>query len=143
MLIIGLSVIISIDLYTMLIKNEHRDTIVYKDAVEIVNIHITDEFGFNLKEIKKGNLILIQSEILNLENKTQDLVHIIKVQGEDNTVYALLYNKSTLLENDKIIVANSWRPTNEGVYYIYIYIWGDNDGKEVLTSKKGMMIKVY
>ncbi|RMF28940.1 MAG: hypothetical protein D6752_06830 [Candidatus Nitrosothermus koennekii] len=84
---------------------------------------------------------MIQTDIINLQNKTQPFVYIVKVEKE-GVAYSISYNKGVLSANEKVSVANSWIPQEEGEYKITVFVWSDIDGREVLTKKKSMEVIV-
>ncbi len=85
---------------------------------------------------------MIQTEIVNLQNYTQPFVYIVKVNDQYNVTYSISYNKSELVANDRVSVANSWIPPKSGEYIISIFLWSDTDGREVLAPKKSIKINV-
>lgn len=141
MVISGIVVIIILSMYITLLPEpqEISKASIYK--VNITSIKIIDEFGSSIRSIKTNQIILVQTEIVNLQNVTQPFVYIVKVNDEGIT-YSISYNKSELAPNDRLSVATSWISPKPGEYTISVFLWEDTDGREVLSPKKSIKISV-
>jgi hypothetical protein len=141
MVAIGISIII-ISIYMLSVSdNDNHVNKASLNKVNITDIKLNNEFGIEIKSIKPNQIVLIQTDIINLQNKTQPFVYIVKVEKE-GVANSISYNKGVLSANEKVSVANSWIPQEEGEYRITVFVWSDIDGREVLTKKKSIEVIV-
>ena len=150
--IVGIAIIIGISIYSNLIASDTLDRDDYSkeekikayniDRVALSNLTITDEFGFEIRDIRTNMLIIFQSKVTNLQNHSQPYTYIIKVKDSNNTIYSLTFNKGMLKPNDRLTIATSWIPDKAGSYIVEVFVWSNIDGKEVLAPKKVFKISV-
>lgn len=132
---------IGITLYSLTIKPSDISNKILLYKMNITNIEITDQFGSNIHTIKTNDLILIHLDIVNLDNATKGLV-IVKSKYNGNITYDISFNMIELEAKEKIRIATSLTPKEDGEYFIDVFIWNNIDGTEVLAPRRTININV-
>lgn len=103
---------------------------------------LVDSFGETLTQIFTGEQVLIQSEVVNMQNRKQPFAYIVQVKDADGVTVSLSWLTAELPANDSLNVSQSWLPLTPGQYTIEIFVWEGIDEPNALSPARVKNVQV-
>lgn len=86
--------------------------------------------------------IMIMADISNNQDVTQHFAYITQVRNDDGVVISLSWLTGSLTPRQSFSPAQSWTPTESGIYHIQVFVWESIDNPEALSHPLSMTINV-
>ena len=86
--------------------------------------------------------IMIMADISNNQDTQQTFAYITQVRNDDNVVISLAWLTGSLSPRQSFSPAQSWIPSEPGVYYIQVYVWESIDNPSALSPPLSMIVNV-
>ena len=86
--------------------------------------------------------IMIMADISNNQDITQNFAYITQVRNDDGIVMSLSWLTGSLTPRQSFSPAQSWTPTESGIYHIQVFVWESIDNPEALSPPLSMTINV-
>jgi len=86
--------------------------------------------------------IMIMSDISNGQDTQQNFAYITQVKTSDNVVISLSWLTGALSPRQSFSPAQSWIPTESGIYGIEIFVWESIDNPSALSPPLSMIVNV-
>ena len=86
--------------------------------------------------------IMIMADISNNQDTQQTFAYITQVRNDDNVVISLAWLTGSLSPRQSFSPAQSWIPTEPGVYHIQVYVWESIDNPSALSPPLSMVVNV-
>ena len=86
--------------------------------------------------------IMIMADISNNQDITQNFAYITQVRNDDGIVMSLSWLTGSLTPRQSFSPAQSWTPTESGIYHIQVFVWESVDNPEALSPPLSMTINV-
>ena len=103
---------------------------------------LVDSFGQALTQISTYEQVLIQSEVVNMQNRKQPFAYIVQVKDSNGITVSLSWLTAELPANDSLKVSQSWLPLTAGQYTIEIFVWEGIDKPTALSPVKMKNVQV-
>jgi len=89
-----------------------------------------------------GNQIMVTADISNNQNTQQQFAYLTQIKNEHQVVISLSWLTGSLSPNQSFSPAQSWTPTEPGLYDIEVFVWESVDNPEALSPPLSMTVKV-
>lgn len=89
-----------------------------------------------------GNQIMITADVSNNQNIQQPFAYLTQVKNENQVVISLSWLTGSLSPRQSFSPAQSWIPTESGLYVIEVFVWESVDNPEALSPPLSMTVKV-
>lgn len=86
--------------------------------------------------------IMIMADISNNQDTQQTFAYITQVRNDDNVVISLAWLTGSLSPRQSFSPAQSWIPSEPGVYHIQVYVWESIDNPSALSPPLSMIVNV-
>jgi len=86
--------------------------------------------------------IMIMADISNNQDTQQTFAYITQVRNDDNVVISLSWLTGSLSPRQSFSPAQSWIPSEPGVYHIQVYVWESIDNPSALSPPLSMIVNV-
>lgn len=86
--------------------------------------------------------IMIMTDISNNQDIQQNFAYITQVTNDDNVVISLSWLTGSLSPRQMFSPAQSWTPTETGVYHIQVFVWESITTPEALSPPLSMTVNV-
>lgn len=103
---------------------------------------LVNSFGETLTQISTYEQVLIESEVVNMQNRKQPFAYIVQVKDSDGVTISLSWLTAELPANDSLKVSQSWLPLTAGQYTIEIFVWEGIDKPTALSPAKIKNVRV-
>ncbi|MGH9933502.1 MAG: hypothetical protein ACRD3Z_00130 [Nitrososphaerales archaeon] len=103
---------------------------------------LVDANGVSISQVFTGQQVVIQSEVLNSQNKKQPFVYIVQVKDSSDLTVSLSWIAAELPANDSLKVTQSWLPLTAGSYRVEIFVWESIDKPNALSPSRLMNVQV-
>ncbi|MGH9923117.1 MAG: hypothetical protein ACRD38_10225, partial [Nitrososphaerales archaeon] len=103
---------------------------------------LIDAGGVSISQVFTGQQVVIQSEVLNSQNKKQPFVYIVQVKDSSDLTVSLSWIAAELPANDSLKVTQSWLPLTAGSYRVEIFVWESIDKPNALSPSRMMNVQV-
>jgi len=103
---------------------------------------LVDAFGQTITQVSIGEQVLIQSEVVNTQNRKQPFVYIVQVKDNNGVIVSLSWLTSELPANDSLKVSQSWLPLIAARYTVEIFVWESIDKPTALSPVRMMNVQV-
>lgn len=103
---------------------------------------LLNAFGETLMQVSKGDQVLIQSQVVNMQNRKQPFAYIVQVKDSNGSTASLSWLTAVLPPNDSLKASQSWLPLTDGQYTIEIFVWESIDNPTALSPVKTMNVRV-
>lgn len=87
--------------------------------------------------------IMIMADISNNQEIPQNFAYITQVQNENGVVISLSWLTGSLSTRQSFSPAQSWTPSESGVYHIHVFVWESIDNPEALSPPLSMTVNVH
>ncbi len=103
---------------------------------------LVDSFGEPLTQVLTGSQVIIQSEIVNMQNRKQQFSYIVQVKDSGGVTVSLSWLTAELPAHDSSKVSQSWLPLTAGQYTIEIFVWESIDKPVALSPERIKNVQV-
>lgn len=86
--------------------------------------------------------IMITADISNNQDVSQNFAYLTQVKNDDDIVISLSWLTGSLTPRQSFSPAQSWTPTESGIYNIQVFVWESVDNPEALSPPLSMTINV-
>ena len=86
--------------------------------------------------------IMITADITNNQDVAQNFAYLTQVKNDDDIVISLSWLTGSLTPRQSFSPAQSWTPTESGIYHIQVFVWESIDNPEALSPPLSMTISV-
>ena len=86
--------------------------------------------------------IMIMTDISNNQDVQQNFAYITQVKNDDQLVISLSWLTGSLSPRQMFSPAQSWIPTESGIYHIQIFVWESITNPEALSPPLSMTVNV-
>lgn len=93
-------------------------------------------------QTKVGKQVQITTDLTSGQDRTQPFAYIVQIQNQDGVVVSLSWITGTLDAGQSLSPAQSWIPSNPGVYTAKIFVWAGIDNPDALSPPLSMNIDV-
>lgn len=103
---------------------------------------VTTQVSSNEKIHFVDEQIMITADITNNQDVAQNFAYLTQVKNDDDIVISLSWLTGSLTPRQSFSPAQSWTPTESGVYHIQVFVWESIDNPEALSPPLSMTINV-
>lgn len=86
--------------------------------------------------------IMITADISNNQDIQQNFAYITQVTNDDQVVVSLSWLTGSLSPRQSFSPAQSWIPTETGVYHIRVFVWDSIANPDALSPPLSMTVNV-
>ena len=86
--------------------------------------------------------IMIMADISNNQDTQQSFAYITQIRNDEGIVISLSWLTGSLTPRQSFSPAQSWTPTESGVYDIQVFVWESIDNPEALSPPLSMTVNV-
>jgi len=86
--------------------------------------------------------IMIMTDISNNQDTQQNFAYITQVTNDDHVVISLSWLTGSLSPRQMFSPAQSWTPTETGIYHIQVFVWESIIHPEALSAPLSMTVNV-
>ena len=104
--------------------------------------YISAQISSDVHTLTVGNQIMITADISNNQNTQQSFAYLTQVKDEHQAVISLSWLTGSLSPSQSFPPAQSWTPTESGLYVIEIFVWESIDNPEALSPPLSMTVTV-
>ncbi len=105
---------------------------------EPVTTQITSDENFLVVDEQ----IMIMTDISNNQDVQQNFAYITQVKNDNGVVISLSWLTGSLSPRQTFSPAQSWIPTESGIFYIQIFVWEGIDNPDALSPPLSMTVSV-
>jgi len=103
---------------------------------------VTSQMSSEIKTHFVDEQIMIIADVSNSQDIQQNFAYITQVKNDDDVVISLSWLTGSLSPRQSFSPAQSWIPTESGVYHIQVFVWESIDHPEALSPPLSMTINV-
>ena len=103
---------------------------------------VTSEISSQEKIHFVDEQIMIMTDISNNQDIQQNFAYITQVTNDDHVVVSLSWLTGSLSPRQMFSPAQSWTPTEPGMYQIHVFVWESIANPEALSSPLSMTVNV-
>ena len=103
---------------------------------------VTSEMSSQEKIHFVDEQIMIMADISNNQDVQQDFAYITQVTNDDHIVISLSWLTGSLSPKQMFSPAQSWIPTESGIYRIQVFVWESITNPEALSPPLSMTVNV-
>jgi hypothetical protein len=104
---------------------------------------VTSEVASEKKSHIVDEQIMIVTDISNGQDVQQNFAYITQVTNDENVVISLSWLTGSLSPRQSFSPAQSWIPTDAGMYTIQIFVWESITNPEALSPPLSMTVNVH
>lgn len=103
---------------------------------------IVDQFGNPVKDVKLGQVVIIQDNVVNKQNTNQKFAYIVLIKDKDGITVSLSWIMGEVPPSSTFKASQSWIPAEVGEYSVAIFLWESINNPVVLAPQKTAAITV-
>lgn len=103
---------------------------------------IVDQFGNPVTDVKLGQVVIIQDNVVNRQNTNQKFAYIVLIKDKDGITVSLSWITGEVPPSSTFKASQSWIPTEVGEYNVAIFLWESINNPVVLAPQKTATITV-
>jgi len=103
---------------------------------------VTTRIASQDKTLLVDEQIMIMADISNNQDVQQNFAYITQVKNDDHVVISLSWLTGSLSPRQMFSPAQSWIPTESGIYHIQVYVWESITNQEALSPPLSMTVNV-
>jgi len=104
---------------------------------------VTTQIVSQDKTLLVDKQIMIMTDISNNQDVQQNFAYITQVKNDDQIVISLSWLTGSLSPRQMFSPAQSWTPTESGIYHIQVFVWESITNPEALSPPLSMTINVH
>ena len=86
--------------------------------------------------------IMIMTDISNNQDVQQNFAYVTQVKNDNGVVISLSWLTGSLSPRQTFSPAQSWIPTESGIFHIKIFVWEGIDNPDALSPPLSMTVSV-
>ena len=86
--------------------------------------------------------IMVMADISNNQDIPQSFAYLTQIQNDKGAVISLSWLTGYLTPGQSFSPAQSWTPTEPGLYHIQVFVWDSIDNPEALSPPLSMTVNV-
>ena len=103
---------------------------------------VTTQIVSQEKTLFVDEQIMIMTDISNNQDVQQNFAYITQVKNDDHVVISLSWLTGSLSPRQMFSPAQSWTPTESGIYHIQVFVWESITNPEALSPPLSMTVNV-
>jgi len=103
---------------------------------------VTTQIVTEDKTLLVDEQIMIVADISNNQDVQQNFAYITQVKNDDQIVISLSWLTGSLSPRQMFSPAQSWIPTESGIYHIQVFVWASITNPEALSPPLSMTVNV-
>ena len=103
---------------------------------------VTTQIISQEKTLLVDEQIMIMADISNNQDVQQNFAYITQVKNDDNVVISLSWLTGSLSPRQMFSPAQSWIPTESGIYHIQVFVWESITNPEALSPPLSLTVNV-
>jgi len=103
---------------------------------------VTTQIISDEKTLLVDEQIMIMTDISNNQDVQQNFAYITQVKNDDGVVISLSWLTGSLSPRQTFSPAQSWIPTESGVFHIQIFVWEGINNPDALSPPLSMIVSV-
>lgn len=111
-------------------------------ALAFAESHVSSEISNPINTLQLGNQIMITADVSNKQNIQQHFAYLTQIKNENGIVISLSWLTGSLSPNQSLSPAQSWIPTEKGIFDIEIFVWESLDNPDALSPPLKMTVQV-
>ncbi len=104
--------------------------------------HVSSEISNPVNTLELGKQIMITADVTNKQQVPQHFAYLTQIKNEDGIVISLSWLTGSLSPNQSLSPAQSWTPTEKGVFEIEVFVWKSLDNPDALSPPLRMTVQV-
>ena len=104
--------------------------------------HIFSEISNPVNTLQLGKQIMITADVSNSQDISQHFAYLTQVKNENGVVISLSWLTGFLSPNQSLSPAQSWIPTEEGIFEIEVFVWESIENPEALSPPLKIIVQV-
>ena len=103
---------------------------------------VTTQITSDEKILVVDEQIMIMTDISNNQDVQQNFAYITQVKNDNGVVISLSWLTGSLSPRQTFSPAQSWIPTESGIFHIKIFVWEGIDNPDALSPPLSMTVSV-
>jgi len=103
---------------------------------------IVDQLGNPVTDVQPGQVIIIQDNVVNKQNTSQEFAYIVLIKDHDGITVSLSWITGEVPPSSTFKASQSWIPEETGEYNVVIFLWQSINNPVVLAPQKTATISV-
>ena len=103
---------------------------------------VTTQMSSDEKTLLVDEQIMIMTDISNNQDVQQNFAYITQVKNDDGVVISLSWLTGSLSPRQTFSPAQSWIPTESGIFHIQVFVWEGIDNPDALSPTLSMTVNV-
>ena len=103
---------------------------------------VTTQIVSQDKTLLVDEQIMIMTDISNNQDVQQNFAYLTQVKNDDQAVISLSWLTGSLSPRQMFSPAQSWIPTESGMYRIQVFVWESITNPEALSPSLSMTVNV-
>ena len=103
---------------------------------------VTTQMSSDEKTLLVDEQIMIMTDISNNQDIQQNFAYITQVKNDDGVVISLSWLTGSLSPRQTFSPAQSWIPTESGIFHIQVFVWEGIDNPDALSPTLSMTVNV-
>ena len=112
------------------------------ERVVVSEPKILDGVRESVHELSASQQVLIESEIVNSQNKNQPFAYIVQIKDDEGAVVSLSWVTGELPPKQSFKAAQSWVPDVQGIFSVEIFVWESIDDPNAISPVRSTTIEV-
>ena len=112
------------------------------ESMSISDIFVADKAGNWIGTVRTGQQVQITATISNMQQDSQQFVHIIQIQDSEGFVVSVVYEMHTLDAGLTFVSKLPWIPSSSGTYKVTLFAWSSQDTPVPLSHPETILITV-
>ncbi len=104
--------------------------------------HVSSEISNPVNTLELGKQIMITADVTNTQQVPQHFAYLTQIKNEDGVVISLSWLTGSLSPNQSLSPAQSWIPTEKGIFEIEVFVWESLDNPDALSPPLRMTVHV-
>lgn len=101
---------------------------------------VSSQISSDTHTLTVGNQIMVTADVTNNQNTSQSFAYITQIKNEKQVVISLSWLTGSLSPRQSLSPAQSWTPTEPGLYTVEIFVWESIDNPDALSPPLLMII---
>lgn len=110
--------------------------------VSVSDLALINSEGERISKIAKGDQILVQTELKNLQGRKQPFVYVLLVKDSHGITESISWIRAELSPLQQYKVAQSWIPSSSDLYQVEVFVWENLEQSLALSSVSTISIEV-
>ena len=103
--------------------------------------HVSSEISNQVNTLELGKQTMITADVSNKQQIAQHFAYLTQIKNDDGVVISLSWLTGSLSPNQSLSPAQSWIPTEKGIFEI-VFVWESIDNPDALSPPLKMTVNV-